>query len=242
MFHLFHLLHTRVKQNNSCALNYPALSTTGTRFDENIKMEQLNLFGETQQNNSLLPGLLDYVPGLFDPAESEYLMQKFIREMPWQQRSVLMYGKEVITPRLTVWYGDQDADYSVTGDRAIPLPWTEELLMIKNRIEPLAGIRFNTVLLNYYRDGNDSVSWHSDNDGVPGKNRIVASVSFGQARNFDVREKDDHAKKYTIELQNGSYLLMKGNFQDQWQHRIAKSTKPMKPRINLTFRILKVVE
>jgi alkylated DNA repair dioxygenase AlkB len=203
-------------------------------------MKQLNIFGE-EKIDFLLPDLLDYRPGVFDMDESNYLMNKFITEMPWQQRSQLMYGKEVITPRLTVWYGDQDADYSISGDSKPPLPWTEELLMIKKRIEPLAGITFNTVLLNYYRDGNDSVSWHSDNDGVPGKNRFVASVSFGQARNFDIRNRYDHSIKYSVELQNGSYILMKGDFQEQWQHRIAKSTKPMKPRVNLTFRVMKVI-
>jgi alkylated DNA repair dioxygenase AlkB len=110
--------------------------------------------------------------------------------------------------------------------------------MIKNRIEPIAGVKFNSVLLNYYRDGNDSVSWHSDDDGIPGRNRIVASVSFGQERNFDIRNKKDYSKKHTVLLENGSYLLMKGDFQQQWQHRIAKSNKPMKARINLTFRIM----
>jgi alkylated DNA repair dioxygenase AlkB len=202
-------------------------------------MNQLNLFGKIEQKVTVPPDLLDYRRGIFTEAESNKLMQKFIAEMPWQRKSVLMYGKEVVTPRLTVWYGDPDVDYSLSENKTYPLPWTDELLMIKNRIEPLAGYRFNTVLLNYYRDGNDSVSWHSDNDGVPGKNRIVSSVSFGQERLFDIRLKADHSQKDSVLLENGSYLLMKGNFQEEWQHRIAKSTRPMQPRVNLTFRILK---
>jgi alkylated DNA repair dioxygenase AlkB len=202
-------------------------------------MAQLTLFNETGQNPVFPTDLLDYKPGLFDEAESHSFLQKFITEMPWQQRSVLMYGKEVVTPRLTVWLGDPDADYSVSGSGTHPLPWTEELLIIKNRIEPLAGVSFNTVLLNYYRNGNDSVSWHSDNDGIPGRNRIVASVSFGQARIFDIRNNADHTVKYSVLLEDGSYLLMKGDFQEKWQHRIAKSPKPLNPRVNLTFRRMK---
>lgn len=202
-------------------------------------MEQINLLDEMIPNKGLPPELMDYRAGLFNATESEHLMQKFIKEMPWQQKALQMYGKEVITPRLTVWYGNPEVDYSISGNNSNPLPWTPELLIIKNKIEPLAGTAFNSVLLNYYRDGNDSVSWHSDNDGVPGKNRIVASVSLGQPRIFEIRNKNNHSKKYSVELENGSYLLMKGDFQDEWQHRIAKSHKAMKPRINLTFRILK---
>jgi alkylated DNA repair dioxygenase AlkB len=202
-------------------------------------MDQLSLFGKAKQVIRAPADLLDYCPNIFDAKESENLLQKFIKETPWVQKSVLMYGKEVITPRLTAWYGDPDVDYSLSDNHTIPLQWTDDLLMIKNRIELLSDYKFDSVLLNYYRDGNDSVSWHSDNDGVPGKNRIVGSVSFGQERLFDIRLKADHKQKDSVLLENGSYLLMRGNFQDEWQHRIAKSTKHMQPRINLTFRILK---
>lgn len=202
-------------------------------------MDQLNFFSKIIPNNDLPSDLLYYQPEMFTEKESELLMQRFIRDMPWQQKSVLMYGKEVTTPRLTAWYGDPEVDYSTSGSNAHPMPWTEDLRMIKNRIEPLAGVKFNSVLLNYYRNGNDSVSWHSDNDGIPGKNWVVASVSFGQPRAFDIRNKADHNKKYSVVLENGSYLLMKGGFQEEWQHRIAKSAKDMQPRVNLTFRLLK---
>jgi len=202
-------------------------------------MKQLNFFGEEKQLVNVPAELVDYVPELFSEQESNFYINKFIHELPWQQKSVLMYGKEVITPRLTVWYGDPDTDYSILGNGSKPLLWTDELLAIKAKIEPLAGVKFDSVLLNYYRDGNDSVSWHSDNDGIPGRNRIVGSVSFGEERNFDIRKKDDHSIKYAVTLENGSYLLMKEGFQEDWQHRIAKSTKPMKPRVNLTFRLMK---
>jgi len=202
-------------------------------------MEQLSFFAEAGQSTGLPADLLDYRPGIFTTDESETLMQKFISEMPWQQKVIKIYNKHLLTPRLTVWIGDAGTDYSFSGEKYDPLPWTPELLMIKNRIEPLAGTTFNSVLLNYYRDGNDSVAWHSDNENSLGENPVVASVSFGQVRSFDIRNKKDHTQKYSVKLENGSYLLMKGDLQEHWEHRIAKSVKPMKERVNLTFRVIK---
>lgn len=200
-------------------------------------MEQLNFLDQLGSGRDITTDLFDYRPGLIGPAESKILLNKLIKETDWTQKAVLMYGKEVITPRLTAWFGDGDADYSIKGKREVPSPWTEDLLAIKSKVEKLAGMSFNSVLLNYYRDGNDSVSWHSDGDGIPGRNMFVASVSLGQERVFDIRNKENHTIKFNILLEDGSYLLMKGDFQDKWQHRIAKSTIPMKERVNLTFRI-----
>jgi alkylated DNA repair dioxygenase AlkB len=202
-------------------------------------MEQLSFFAEAGQSKGLPTELLDYRPGIFTAEESEVLMRKFISEMPWQQRIVKMYDKHLLTPRLTVWVGDPGTIYSFSAEIYDPLPWTEELQMIRERVEALSGIKFNSVLLNYYRDGNDSVAWHSDNENELGKNPVVASVTFGQVRSFDIRNKTDHTQKYSVRLENGSYLLMQGDLQENWEHRIAKSTKPMKERINLTFRVIK---
>jgi alkylated DNA repair dioxygenase AlkB len=201
-------------------------------------MDQLNMFGESGASTGLPENLLAYTPGLFSESESAHYLEKFMATIPWEQRTVMMYGKPIITPRLTAWFGDTGKNYAYTGARFQPHPWTPELLDIKARIEPLAHIHFNSVLLNYYRDGNDSVAWHSDNETELGKQPLIASVSFGQVRRFDVRHKKDHDRKYAIRLENGSMLLMKGDLQQHWEHRIAKSTTPLKPRINLTFRII----
>jgi alkylated DNA repair dioxygenase AlkB len=200
-------------------------------------MDKIQIFGGINFDKTTLHGLIDYQPAMFAPTESNHLLKKIIAETNWEQRSVLMYGKEVLTPRLTAWFGDQDIDYSIAGDGKQPLPWTEDLLLVKAKVEHAAGISFNSVLLNYYRNGNVSVSWHDDMDGIPGRNSIVASVSFGEVRSFDIRNKADHTLKFSIPLENGSFLLMKGDFQLNWQHRIAKSAKPMRERLNLTFRI-----
>lgn len=190
------------------------------------------------QSRGLPEELLEYRPGLFSEAESDQLLQNFITEVPWKQTIQKMYDKEVTTPRLTAWYGDIGTDYSATGTLSNPASWTPELLMIKNKVEPLAGIQFNSVLLNYYRDGNDSVAWHSDREKVLGKHPIIASVSLGQVRSFDIRNKANHHQKYSVRLEHGSFLLMKGDLQEHGEHRIAKSTQTMKPRVNLTFRVV----
>lgn len=201
-------------------------------------MSQLSFFDQRALGDRLPRNLLDYRPDIFSQEEGRVYLERFIHETPWVQRTVHLYGREMVTPRLTAFYADPATHFGVLDQGKNPLNWTTDLLAIRARIEPLAGVSFNAVLLNYYRHGNDSVAWHSDNDGIPGRNRIVASVSFGQTRKFDVRKMDDHTQKFSIELDSGSYLLMQGDFQDHWEHRVAKSARPMGPRINLTFRML----
>jgi len=201
-------------------------------------MEQLAIFPEAGQTKGLPKELLDYHPDLFSKEESEWLLNKFIEETSWKQKLVNMYDKMVATPRLTAWYADEDTYDYTSLRRSEPLSWTPELLMIKKRVEAVTGTIFNSVLLNYYRDGNDSVAWHSDNEKALGTHPVIASVSFGQVRSFDIRNKTDHSEKYSIRLESGALMIMKGDLQQNWEHRIAKSIKPMKARINLTFRVV----
>lgn len=201
-------------------------------------IEQLSFFPEVGQTPGLPKELLTYYPGLISDQEGELLLHKFIEETPWKQKVVKMYDKEVITPRLTAWYADEETYDYTSLRRSAPNNWTSELLMIKEKVEQFADVKFNSVLLNYYRDGNDSVAWHSDNEKVLGTHPVIASVSFGQVRCFDIRLKNNHREKYSIRLESGALMMMKGNLQQDWEHRIAKSTKPMKPRVNLTFRVV----
>ncbi|QEC74707.1 alpha-ketoglutarate-dependent dioxygenase AlkB family protein [Mucilaginibacter ginsenosidivorax] len=194
-------------------------------------MEQLSFFAEAGQSKDLPLDMLEYRAGLFSVAESDVFLAKFISETPWEQTTQKLWDKEYLTPRLTCWYGDTD---KILGTR----PWTPELQAIRERVEPLAGIRFNSVLLNYYRDGNDSVAWHSDKESIMGSQPVIASVSFGQVRSFDIRRKSDHSEKYSVRLEHGSFCLMKAGLQEAFEHRIAKSVNPMKGRINLTFRLV----
>lgn len=190
------------------------------------------LFNDTAQ--LILPEtLLSYTPGFVSRVEADQLLGFLMKTVPWQQHKVIMYDKEVITPRLSAWYGDQRQRDE--GKREA-LPWLPELDNLKKRIERFTGITFQGVLLNYYRDGNDSVAWHADKDTVPGLKTDIASVSIGEERNFDFRNKEDHRQQYSLRLEHGALLLMKGALQKGWEHRIAKSALPMKARINLTFR------
>ena len=201
-------------------------------------MEQLSFFAEAGQSRGLPKELLEYHPGFIDTQVSDQLLTQFITQTPWKQSTQKMWDKEYLTPRLTSWHGDIGTDYSVSGKISNPNPWTPKLLMLKEKVEAVAGIKFNIVLLNYYRDGNDSVAWHSDRESVLGKNPIIASVSFGQVRSFDIRNKANHQEHYSVKLEHGSFLLMKAGLQEHWEHRVAKSTKHMMARVNLTFRMV----
>ena len=209
-----------------------------SRIAQHLIMEQLSFFAETGQSKGLPKELLEYRAGFIDLPVSDGLLQKFIAEIPWKQTIQKMWDKEYLTPRLTSWHGDAGTDYSVSGRIANPNPWTPELLMLREKVEAVAGIKFNSVLLNYYRNGNDSVAWHSDKESVLGRDPVIASVSFGQVRSFDIRNKTDHREHYSVKLEHGSFLLMKAGLQEAWEHRIAKSVRPMKARVNLTFRVV----
>jgi alkylated DNA repair dioxygenase AlkB len=202
-------------------------------------MAQLCIFPETGQSKGLPKEYLEYFPKLIDPFTGQQFLEDFIVKTPWKQSTRIMYTKEVVTPRLTAWYGDPQAYDYQSLKKTVPFTWTPELLMIKELVEPLAGVTFNSVLLNYYRDGNDSVAWHSDKEDILGRKPVIASVSFGQVRSFDIRNKLDHQQHYSVKLEHGSFLLMKAGLQENWEHRIAKSIKPMGPRVNLTFRVVK---
>lgn len=151
---------------------------------------------------------------------------------PWQQRMRKMYDKMVPDPRLTAYYGGANGH-----------PWTALLLEIKEQVEAQCNINFNRVLLNYYRDGNDSVSWHSDTLPADGKHHPIASVTFGATRLFKVRHKSrKDIPQLQIPLTHGSFLLMGASMQDHYEHHVPKTVKETAGRINLTFRISDVAK
>jgi len=181
---------------------------------------------------------LAYHPDFFGQQESAALMAELVSTIEWKQETLIIYGRPVKTPRLTAWYGDEGISYTYSGRQFFGLSWTPALLGIKSRIEPIAQTTFNSVLLNYYRDGNDSMGWHSDDEPELGINPIIASVNFGQERRFDLRKTNNHQQKHSLNLANGSLLIMKGDLQHHWQHQVAKSKKAMRARVNLTFRFV----
>lgn len=141
-------------------------------------------------------------------------------------------------PRLTAWYGDAGKDYSYSGITMQPLAWTDTLMAIKQSADKVAGVSFNSALLNLYRDGKDSMGWHRDNEKELGTNPVIASVSFGAPRRFLLRHYTDKKLVREIVLTHGSLLLMRGETQHYWEHSIPKTAKPAGSRINITFRIV----
>ncbi len=177
-------------------------------------------------------------PNFFSPKESKQLFSDLYSSVNWKQEIIQLFGKQMPIPRLTAWYGDQGKSYTYSGIEQHPEHWNPTLKLIKSKIEQIAQVSFNSVLLNLYRDGKDSVSWHSDDEPELGENPIIASVSFGATRRFSLRNKHSKNHKIDIDLASGSFLLMQGETQHFWQHQIAKTAKEIQPRINLTFRII----
>lgn len=176
----------------------------------------------------------------FNKIESDQFFQELLDGIKWRQDKIKLYGKEIDLPRLTAWYGDDGKSYKYSGIPMNPDAWTPTLLSIKSRIEEVAEVKFNSVLVNLYRSGKDSVSWHSDDELELGENPIIGSVSFGEARRFQLKHKlDKSLDKVETTLTHGSFLIMKGATQHFWKHQIPKSSKSLSERINLTFRIIK---
>ncbi|ROI05804.1 alpha-ketoglutarate-dependent dioxygenase AlkB [Chryseobacterium sp. G0240] len=203
-------------------------------------MGQLALF-DSEEYYQFPKELLEYTEHFLPENEASELEELLMNTVPWKQRTQKMYDKMVITPRLTAWYGDEGKTYQLGGASFIANSWLPELWDIKQCIEKSTGYQFNSVLLNLYRDKNDSVAWHRDKENELGNRPVIASVSLGQVRNFEFRKLDNHSNKYSLPLQHGSLLIMKGDLQMNWEHRIAKSALSMKPRINMTFRLVKSV-
>jgi alkylated DNA repair dioxygenase AlkB len=198
---------------------------------------------ETERIISLKNADILFIEIFFNKTEADTIFQGLLETIAWQQGEIMMFGKKVLEPRLTAWYGDADKTYKYSGKTNIPLPWNELLLNIKNKIETqvtpsVFQANFNSVLLNLYRNGYDSMGFHSDDEPELDKNPIIASLNFGETRRFIFKRKDDKNEKYELLLTHGSLLIMAGEMQHYWLHGVPKEPKKTKERINLTFRKL----
>jgi alkylated DNA repair dioxygenase AlkB len=180
-----------------------------------------------------------YYPHFFDKEEADSIYAELTNEIPWQQDEITVYGKKHLQPRLTALYGNEGKPYSYSNIKMQPHPWNLLLQKIKSKVESVSDTNFTTVLLNYYRNGKDSNGWHADNEKELGTNPIIASISFGAERTFQLKHNSNKDLKKSIVLEHGSLLLMKGTTQHFWKHQIPKTAKPVGPRINLTFRVIK---
>jgi alkylated DNA repair dioxygenase AlkB len=187
---------------------------------------------------NLLPnhGEVYYFPDAIDEETSSYFFDVLLTQIKWRQEPVKLFGREIMQPRLTAWHGDPDHSYTYSGITMKASPWTHELLRIKRIADRLSGISSNSVLLNLYRNGNDGMGWHRDNEKMLGKMPTIASVSFGATRTFQLRNYHSKQNIISINLDPGSILIMKGESQQYWEHRLPKKKSIAGARINLTFR------
>jgi alkylated DNA repair dioxygenase AlkB len=158
-------------------------------------------------------------------------------QIPWEQHSLSIHGQIIPQPRLSSWHGDVIHSYATLAHTLIPQPWSGAVAHLRARVEALCGARFNSMLANLYRDGQDAIGWHADDEPELGPTPLIASLSFGAERRFDIRRKDDHTQVKRITLEHGSLLIMGGAMQQHWQHAMARTAKPIGERINLTFRL-----
>lgn len=188
--------------------------------------------------NNILPfdGEVFLYENFYNRIEAGGLFIALQKEIDWKQESIKIFGKEKQLPRLTAWYGDEGKSYTYSGLENIPIPFSGQLITIKEKLESFTKYSFNAALLNFYRTGTDSMGWHSDNEKELGINPVIASLSFGGSRVFQLKHKVDKASKLNITLNTGSLLLMKGSTQHNWLHQVPKTVKPIEARINITFR------
>ncbi len=163
-------------------------------------------------------------------------LDELSQRTPWSQPQIRIYGRTHSVPRLVAWYGEPEARYRYSGLLHEPLPWTPLLHEIRQRVQRQVGQTLNGVLLNLYRDGEDAMGWHSDDEPELGQRPLVVSLNLGATRRFDFRRKGGSRIEHSIELEHGSLLVMSGPTQHYWQHQIARSRQVTEPRLNLTFR------
>lgn len=183
---------------------------------------------------------LDFRPHWLPGPLADEWLSRLLVETPWQQPEVFLHGRAYPVPRLLAWYGDPGVGYGYSGLYHQPNAWTSLLTQIRQRVEDGVGQALNGVLINHYRDGADSMGWHSDEEAVLGQNPLIASLNLGGTRRFDLRRKGSQRIEHSLELSHGSLLVMRGATQHHWQHQVAKTRKAVAPRINLTFRLIRI--
>lgn len=198
----------------------------------------MDLFNQDPTSNILpFDGDVRYYDTVLDQKRADFYFNHLLTQIEWEHDRTIVFGKLIITKRKTAWYGDKPFAYTYSKITRTALPWTKELLDLKKLVEKRSGATYNSCLLNLYHTGDEGMSWHSDQEKELKKNGTIGSLSLGAARKFAFKHK---ATKQTLSivLQHGSLLLMKGNTQVHWQHRLPPTKKVSTPRINLTFRTI----
>ncbi len=181
---------------------------------------------------------LQYDGQWLSPGDADALSASLRDEVAWEVHRIRLFGREVDSPRLSCWIGDPEASYTYSGTRFEPHPWPASLVAVRDRIAADCGEEFNSVLVNRYRDGRDAMGWHSDDEKELGPRPVIASLSLGATRRFTLKHRRAPETKLTLDLANGSLLVMRGDTQSNYRHALPRTAKPVAERINLTFRKL----
>lgn len=198
------------------------------------------LFEETYDSNrNYLPqgGTVNFYGKIFEQELADFYYKVLLETINWQNDEAVIFGKRIITKRKVAWYGSEEFSYTYSNTTKTALPWTADLMLIKKTVEEISGETFNSCLLNLYHSGEEGMAWHSDAEKDLRKNGAIASVSFGAERKFCFKHKESF-EKVELLLPHGSLLIMKGETQKNWLHRLPPSKKIFNPRINLTFRTI----
>jgi len=204
-------------------------------------MSQIDLFNQSTTPSTHLitldPGELQLFERFLPDSVADNLLHSLMAELPWEQPDIQIAGRRLTIPRLQVWQGDPGLEYSYSGKQFSSVAWHPEILNLKRLIEDCVPYTFNSVLCNLYRDGQDSVSWHADDEPELGSNPVIASLSLGLTRSFHLKPKQPQDKRrHRIALSHGSLLVMDKNVQPNWLHQVPKTKRINGARINLTFR------
>ena len=198
----------------------------------------MDLFEHDSEKN-LLPkdGTVNYYGKLLNLNEADHLLQILLAHIEWKNDEAIIFGEKIITKRKVAWYGEKEMAYTYSKTTKLALKWTNELLALKIKVEQITGDTFNSCLLNLYHNGNEGMSWHSDGEKELKKNGAIASLSFGAERKFVFKHKESKEQVRFI-LEHGSLLMMKGETQSYWLHKLPTSKLILKPRVNITFRTI----
>lgn len=199
-----------------------------------------DLFNQNiDESRNWLPkdGIVNYYGHILTKEEADFFYKKLLDTIEWKNDEAIVFGKKIITKRKVAWYGEKPFEYTYSNTTKHALPWTEELLILKNKVEKETGETYNSCLLNLYHNGDEGMAWHSDGEKDLKKDGAIGSLSFGAERKFAFKHKDSK-EKIELLLEHGSLLVMKGTTQTYWLHRLPPTKKIKTPRVNLTFRTI----
>ena len=200
-------------------------------------MQQLDLPG-TIDTDGLSGPDIEMIENFLAPAEADHILQQLITQTSWEQPRVRVYGKWHLTPRLVCFHADPKLAYAYSDLLHDALPWTPLLTDLKQRISDTVSARFNAVLLNYYRNGQDTIGWHADDERELGEQAVIASLSVGATRELLFKPRNGGSDRVSLTLTSGSLLIMRGDTQHRWLHHLPRRARCVSPRVNLTFRLI----